>query len=621
MMFMKKIIVLALIILPNWGLNILKGQQAADIRVEPPHWWEGMEYNNLEILIYGENVAQYTPLVNGAKVSLRESVKVANPNYLFLNVDITESARKGFTINLVNNKGKVKKSIWYELKKRQEGSRLRKGFNSSDVIYLLMPDRFANGNPGNDSPPGMLEKADRKLSLGRHGGDLQGIINHLNYIEELGYTALWLNPVLENNMEKESYHGYAVTDLYKVDARLGTNEDYKKLVNLCHEKGMKVIKDMVFNHIGTNNYLIKDQPMPDWVHDWGDITLSNFRGMAISDPYSSEYDKTRMNNGWFDTTMADLNQKNPRVLKYLVQNSIWWIEYAGLDGIRMDTYPYPDKDAMAEWAKTIRNEYPNFTILAESWLQLPLHTAYWQENTSTFDGYNSHAKSVTDFPTSFALSAALNEQDGWREGWLRIYYNLSQDGLYSSPKDLVIFPDNHDIERFARIIDGDINKFKNGIAFYLTTRGIPQIYYGTEIMMDSKPYKDHGSWRRDYPGGWEGDTVNAFTGEGLTGNQLEARDYMKKLMNWRKNKPVIHTGKLMQFIPENNIYVYCRYTDNEAVLVILNKNPEQTILETDRFQECLGGYGSALDVISGKEYKTLNKIELPPNTPLILELK
>lgn len=617
---MKKLLSFFLLVLVIGTTSIINGQSKQGLHVEPPFWWKGMEYNTLEILLYGENLAQYDAVLKGDNIELKETIKPENPNYLFLEVEIAADVDNDFIIELQNKKGKTKLSYTYELKDRREGSKDRIGFSSSDVIYLLMPDRFANGDPTNDSKPEMKEKADRSVSLGRHGGDLQGIIKNLDYIHDLGYTALWLNPVLENNMPHESYHGYAITDFYKVDARLGTNDDYVKLIELMHQKGMKMVKDMVFNHAGTEGWIIEDLPMKDWVNQWDEFTRSNFRGMTISDPYASEFDQYKMSHGWFDVTMADLNQKNPHVLKYLIQNSIWWIEYSNLDGIRMDTYPYPDKDAMAEWAKVIKKEYPNFSIVAESWLHMPLHTAYWQEGSNTSDGYNSYVKSVTDFPVHYALNAALNENEGWLEGLNRLYYVLSHDGLYNKPNDMLVFVDNHDVERFTRVVDGDINKFKNGIAFYLTTRGAVQVYYGTEIMMDSKPYQDHGSWRRDYPGGWEGDEINAFSGVGLTEKQVEAREYMKLLLNWRKEKDVIHKGKLKHFIPENKTYVYARYNENESVVVIINKNDEDVAMDMTRYQEILKGYSTATDVISGKKFDNLQKLELKANTPLILEL-
>lgn len=600
---------------------LVSNAQTKDLKVEPAFWWENMKYNHLELMLYGNQLALLQPEIIGGHVKLLGVKTTENPNYLFVNVDIGKEAQKGFNIILKNAKGKKKHNYWFELKKRKEGSQARQGFNTSDVIYLLMPDRFSNGNPNNDSHPEMLEKPNRNISLGRHGGDISGITENIGYLSSLGYTALWLNPVLENNMPKESYHGYAITDLYKVDPRFGNNTDYVHLVEECHNHSMKVIKDMVFNHLGTNHYLIKDMPMKNWVNEWDEFTRSNYRGMTISSPNSAAADRKYMNKGWFDYTMADLNQKNPHVFKYLVQNSIWWIEFANLDGIRMDTYPYPDKDAMAEWAKIIKSEYPNFSIVAESWLHLPMHTAYWQEGAFTFDDYNSNVKSVTDFPLHYAVNAAFNENDGWKEGFNRIYYTLSQDGVYSNPDNLVIFTDNHDVERFSTVMGNDINKFKNALVFYLTSRGIPQVYYGTEIMMGSTPYQDHGSWRRDYPGGWEGDSVNAFTGMGLSPKQLEAQKFTKQLLNWRKTATPIHNGKLIQFLPQENCYVYCRYTTDQAILVILNKNPKETELDLSRFAECTKGYSWAHEIISGNKIEQLESIILKANTPIILELK
>lgn len=608
-----------LLFLVIFQLSFAFGQN--NLSVEPPFWWEDMVYNKLEILIYGNNISGLEPVINSSGVVLNNVTRTGNPNYLFLDVEIKKGTSKGFDIKLNKTSGNTAYTYWYELKKRKENSAARQGFNSSDAIYLILPDRFANGDPLNDSVPGMHEKNNRDKSLGRHGGDIKGITNHLDYISQLGFTALWLNPVLENNQFSSTYHGYAITDFYKVDARLGTNSDYIDFVAQCHNKNLKVIMDMVFNHSGTNNILVKDPPSADWFNQWPEFTRPNYKGEVISDPYASDFDRIKMSNGWFDRTMADFNQKNPHVLKYLTQNSIWWIENADLDGIRMDTYPYPDELAMSNWAKAVMEEYPNFNIVGEAWLTLPSHTAYWQEGSKLSANLNSHLRSITDFPLYYAAIAAFNENDGWTEGWSRFYYILSQDFLYPDPQDLLIFPDNHDIERFATSIKGDIGKYKLAMAFFATTRGIPQFYYGTELMMESTPYFDHGSYRRDYPGGWEGDTINAFTGEGLNQKQVEARNYLQKLLLWRKNKEVIHTGKLKHFLPADNVYVYCRYNSVESVLIILNKNSQKTTLDLSRYAECIANYKTGFDIISGREILLTSPIELSPMTPLILELK
>ncbi len=590
------------------------------LQVEPPFWWEDLKYNNLELIVYGEDIAQYNPRIKEKGIQVLDVQTFDNRNYLFVDIKISGEVQDGFEINFKSDKGK-ELNYYFELKERKKGSRERVGVNSSDVMCLIMPDRFANGNPENDSQPYLLEKVARDSSSGRHGGDLQGITDHLDYFDKLGYTALWLNPILENNMYIQTYHGYAITDFYAVDARMGTNKDYLKLIETAHSKGIKVVMDMVFNHAGTRNYLVKDSPMDNWVHSWDEYHRSNYRGEVISDPYVSDADYVKQNNGWFDTTMADLDQTNPHVIRYLIQNSIWWIEYSGIDGIRMDTYPYPDKDAMAKWGKTIGELYPNFTVIGEAWLQSPAHTSYWQKDAKHSGGYNSYIGSVFDFPLYFAFNKAINEQTNWTDGWSRLYYILTQDMLYSNPQNLVVFLDNHDVERYAEIIDGSLDKYKLALTFYATTRGIPQFYYGTEIMMGSKSFLDHGSWRRDFPGGWPGDSINAFTGKGLNTKELEAQEFTSKILNWRKSKEVIHSGQLKHFIPENEIYVYFRFNDDETIMVVLNKNEEEYTFSWDRFKEMTYTFTRANDVLSGQEYTAGQDIKLNPMQPLILEFK
>ncbi|HBH49399.1 MAG TPA: alpha-amlyase [Bacteroidales bacterium] len=617
---MKKGIFIFGIVLSLCFTIVINSFASDSLKVEPPFWWEKMEYHNIEILVYAEDIQDFNATILSPTVQLNNTIKPANKNYVFLDVTIGEAAQVGFEISFRNDAGKTI-TYWYELKTRKEGAREVEGFNSSDVMYLLMPDRFANSIPENDNIEGMLEKANREKSQGRHGGDIQGIIDHLDYIQDLGYTAIWINPVLENNMPRASYHGYAITDFYHVDARYGGNEAYLKLSEEMQNRGMKLIQDMVFNHAGTETYWVKDMPMDDWINIWPEFTRSNYHGEVNNDGYASDFDKNKMERGWFDRTMADLNQRNPHMLKYLTQNSIWWIEYAGLQGIRMDTYPYPEKNAMAEWAKTIKEIYPNFSVVAESWLNFPVHTAYWQANANTPDGYNSHIKSVTDFPVYEAIRQAFNEPDGWQEGVSRIYFTLTQDYLYPNPQNLLIFPDNHDLQRLATTIDGDMDKFKQIMTFIATTRGIPQIYYGTEIMMDARPYKDHGSWRRDYPGGWNGDKKNAFTGQGLSKQELEAQAFTKKLLNWRKEKSVIHSGKYKHFIPQDHTYVYARFNDDETVVVILNRNNKSYNLELERYNELFSGHTKAYEVLSGKEIELGKALKLHAHTPMILELK
>jgi len=604
-----------------FGLITVYSQNNISInRIDPPSWWTGIEYNEIQLMINGNNLSNVELSFNTKDIIIKQIHKVDNNHYLFVDIQVTPNAKPGkYNIRWENITGK-KGSFPFELYVSENKDHGKHGFNSSDVIYLLMPDRFSNGDFSNDSNSNMLEKANRQNPNGRHGGDIKGIINHLDYIANMGFTCLWINPLLENNMPAYSYHGYAITDFYKTDPRFGSDFDYKNLVDSAHTKGLKVIMDMVFNHCGTGNYFIKDLPMPDWVNQWPEFTRSNYRGEVNTDPYASEFDKTKMANGWFDVTMADLNQKNPFLYKYLLQNSIWWIEYAGIDGIRMDTYPYPDKSAMTDWAETLLTQYPNFNIVGETWLREPSHTAYWQKTTSNYDGFNSYLPSITDFPTYFALKNALNEKDGWIEGLSRFYYTLSQDYLYTDPNKLLIFPDNHDLTRFYTDINEDFNKFKLGIVYILTTRGIPQLYYGTEILMTGKESDGHGFIRKDFPGGWTSDTINAFSGIGLSEQQKEAQDYLKKLLNWRKTSAAVQTGKLKHFIPENGTYVFFRSSESETIMVVLNKNKEQIKLPTARYSEVLNSFSSARNILTDENILDLKDIIVPAESPLILKL-
>lgn len=588
-------------------------------RIEPAFWWVGMKNPKLQLLVYGKNISASFVSINYEGVTIDESLKTENPNYLFLNLTISPSTKEGI-IPIKFQSGKNTKIINYELKKREKPAEDFKGFSPSDVIYLIMPDRFANGDETNDWVRGMLEKPNRAEPFGRHGGDLKGIENNLDYIKDLGATAIWINPVQENNQPKESYHGYAITDFYKIDPRFGTNESYKALVKKTHEKGMKMIMDMVFNHSGNENWFIKDLPSKDWIHQFTEFTRSNYRLSTSIDPYASKADVDKMQQGWFDHHMPDLNQHNPLLATYLIQNSIWWVEYAQLDGIRMDTHPYPYKDFMAEWCKSVMSEYPNFNIVGEIWEDRVLLTSYFQTNSKNPDGYKGNLPSATDFPLKSALNSAFNERDGWDEGLAKIYYALIQDFIYTNPNNNVTFLDNHDLTRFATSVGGDIAKQKMGYAALLTLRGIPQIFYGCEIGMPGDG-GNHGKLRADMPGGWKGDSQNAFAEAGRTKDQNELFTYIKTLLNWRKGKSVIHHGKLMHFIPENGIYVYFRYNENESVMVLLNNNPEQKTLDTKRFAERLTGFTSGKNIVTSETVSNLQTLTLPGKSATILELK
>ncbi len=591
------------------------------IRVEPPNWWVGMQNKELQLLVYGKDIAKTEVEMAYPGVQLVSIDKMENPNYLFINLTIDESAVAGsFDISFKVSKRKSLKYT-YHLNQRRDGSAQRKGFDASDVMYLLFPDRFANGDPANDQVKGMSDKFNREDLYARHGGDIQGIINHLDYIKELGMTAIWVNPVFESNQPWQSYHGYAITDFYKIDQRLGTNELYRTFVKESHDRGMKVIKDMIFNHSGSEHWFVKDLPSADWVNQWSDFTRSNYRSPTNFDPYASKADSKLMSDGWFDTHMPDLNQRNPFLAKYLIQNSIWWVEWADLDGIRMDTHPYPDKEFMARWAKEVMAEYPNFNIVAEAWLNYPAWCAYWQTGALNRDGFDSHVRSVMDFPLQMAMNKAFDEEQGWDTGLSRLYEILVHDFLYPDPLNILVFADNHDISRFMKDKEMAIGRYKLAMAFLLTTRGIPQIYYGTEILMDGDDVNGHGVLRQEFPGGWADHKRSAFTADGRTKKENEAWNYMSTLLNWRKNASVIHNGELMQFIPDNEVYVYFRYNQEQTVMVILHNGYQPKVLKTERFNEMLSKFSTGKDIITGKELNDLGKIQLSPRSAMVIELK
>ena len=589
-------------------------------RVEPPFWWSGMEHPGLQLLVKGDNIGKMDVKINYPGVKLISVDSADSPNYLFVTLDIADAEPGEFAINLIDN-GTQKYSYLYMLHRREEGSSARDGFDNTDVLYLIMPDRFANGNTENDEIEGMKEGLGRDDNYGRHGGDIAGIANNLNYIKDMGFTAIWLNPVLENDMERQSYHGYAATDFYKVDRRFGTNEEYRDLSLKASEMGVKMIMDMIFNHCGSEHWWMKDPPFKDWINHYPDFVRTNHRRTVNMDPHASEIDRKGMVDGWFVEAMPDLNQRNPYMAEYLIQNSIWWIEYAGLAGIRMDTYPYPDKNMMAKWNIRVLNEYPGFNIVGEEWSLNPAIVSYWQAGQNNRDGYDGMIPSMMDFPLQSAVSKGLLEDESFTTGLITIYDALANDLLYPDPDNLVIFPDNHDMARFYMQIGMDKDLYKLGITFFLTTRGIPQIFYGSEILMTHKEGNDHGNIRKDFPGGWEGDKINGFTGAGLNTDQAETQNFFWTLMNWRKNKEVIHSGKLRHFAPEDGVYVYFRYNEVERVMIILNKNTTNTEISLDRFDEILKGMRSGKDILSGREIHDGEKLFLEARTPMVIEIR
>jgi len=591
-------------------------------RVEPPFWWTDMKIKDLQLMVHADGIASTSPRVRHHGVELLKLHKTGNPDYLFLDLRITDEARPGIMRIDFDRDEDVQYVYHFNLKERIQGSSERAGFGPEDIILLAMPDRYANGDPANDDMPGMLEKADRSNPDGRHGGDLSGISENLEYIEDMGYTAIWLNPVLENNNPQYSYHGYAITDFYKIDPRFGTNDDYTEFIQSCHKHGLKVIMDMVFNHCGYGHWWMENLPEEDWIHQWPEFTRSNFRAPVNSDPHASTIDKKKMQEGWFDTNMPDLNQENDLLANYLIQNSIWWVELAGLDGIRMDTYPYSNQAFMQKWMKRILLEYPDFNIIGETWLQKEAITAYYAASENERFGYNSFVPNVTDFPLHYAVEKAFHEEESWTEGLARLYYVLAQDFLYDNPYENVIFPDNHDLNRYFTVMEEDMDKYKMGLIYYYTTRGIPVIYYGTDILMTGWEHDGHGHIRQDFPGGWKGDTVNAFSGEGLRKEQSDAQQFVKHLQNWRKNSEAVHKGELRHFIPENGIYVYFRIHEDETLMVVLNNNGTETEMPAlDRFDEYLLGRRKAFEVTKQNHFANLANIIIPPKSALIFEIE
>ncbi|MCA9733500.1 MAG: glycoside hydrolase family 13 protein [Deferribacteres bacterium] len=589
-------------------------------KVEPPFWWAGMKTPELQLLVYGENIADLQPVIDYPGVKIARTIRVKNPNYLFIDLVFAPDVQPGQFEILLQKEGQTHLKHTYKILERENGSAERQGFANADVIYLITPDRFANGNPDNDSVDDLKEGVNRSDPDGRHGGDLRGISDHLDYIQDMGFTGIWINPVLENNQERYSYHGYSTTDFYQIDARFGSNEEYVQLSYKAKAMGIKLIMDMIVNHCGSGHWWMNDLPTDDWLNNQDNFVQTNHRRSTVQDPYASQSDYHGFVDGWFVRTMPDMNAKNTLMANYLIQNAIWWIEYANLGGIRMDTYSYSDKYFLAKWVKRIMKEYPNFNIVGEEWSPNPAIVSYWQKGKINANGYNSPLPSLMDFPIQQAMSRGLNAKEASYDGIVQLYEMLAIDFLYPDPFNLVTFPDNHDMSRFFSQVNEDFGLFKLGVAFILTTRGIPQIYYGTEVLMSNPGTDRHGIIRSDFPGGWHGDKVNSFTGKGLTDQQKQAQTFLKKLLNWRRESPVIHTGKLMQFVPVFGVYVYFRYDNGARVMVLLNKNQEETVLPTERFQEMLAGITSGFDVLSGKKYDVHKELKLPARSPLILEL-
>ena len=615
---MKHTLILLIVFLFSWG----GGQTARAMeikKVAPSFWWAGMKNPELQILLYGEDLALSDVSVSGEGIYLKETVRQDNPNYLLLYLDLSEAKAQTFQILLKN--GKKKLQIPYELKSRVRRGEDVKGFTSEDVLYLIMPDRFANGNPENDVVDGMREKkVDRTDSFARHGGDIQGISSHLDYIADLGVTAIWLNPTQENDMESGSYHGYAITDYYQIDRRFGSNEDFCALVEKAHEKNLKVVMDMIFNHCGSENYLFKDKPSKDWFNYRSNYVQTSFKTASVMDIHASAFEKKIATDGWFTSVMPDFNQRNRHVARYLIQSSIWWIEYAGINGIRQDTHPYADFDFMSQWCKEVLDEYPYFNIVGETWLNSNVLVSYWQKDSKLAAPLNSNLPTVMDFPLQALMNQAFDEETGeWGGGLYKLYDYQTQDLVYANPMNLLTFLDNHDTSRFAQTDEmaKNLKRYKQAMVFLLTTRGIPQIYYGTEILMTGDKGKGDGDLRKDFPGGWQGDTRNCFAKNGRTALENEAFEFTRQLLNWRKGNQVIGKGSLKHYSIQNGVYVYQREFNGKSVVVIMNGTDDSKELDLAPYQEILPRE-NALDVLTGKNVNLSGKLRLNGRENLIL---
>lgn len=615
---------LAILFFSLFGISL----QAQEIKVEPPNWWYGMTNTDLQLLLHADNIGDASiELIDANKLGVRlvRLRKADSPNYLFLDLDLSKVKKAGSIEILLNGEGtQFPLSVEYSIGDRNQDPESLIGFNSSDLVYLITPDRFSNGDTSNDIIPEMRENKLGSEEGERRGGDIQGIINHLNYLKDLGVTAIWPNPLLENDMPKYSYHGYAITDYYKVDRRFGDLALYKQLADELRERDMKLIFDGVVNHCGLYHWWMSDLPFEDWVHYSAEkYVQTNHKRSTHWDPYASKLDHEVMQKGWFVETMPDLNQRNPYVAKYLIQNSIWWIETLGLSGIRQDTYPYPYPEFLSEWTCRIMDEYPNFNIVGEEWCYNPLLVSYWQAGKT--EELGSCLGSVMDFPMQQNLLDALKEDDDpWNSGFIKLYEGLANDFVYSDPQKLMIFMDNHDMDRVYTYLDQSSEYVKMALTYIATMRGIPQMYYGTEVLADHTGLgHQHGVIRYNFPGGFPGDKSSAKDNKGLTADQADMLDYAKTLFNWRKNNPIIHTGKLMHFAPTEkafDYYVYFRYTAEKKIMVVLNKGESKT-LDLSVYKELLNGHRAYRTALSDEDWSIAPSSITIPKGASIFEFK
>ncbi|SDJ98858.1 glycoside hydrolase family 13 protein [Microbulbifer yueqingensis] len=592
-------------------------------RIEPPFWWPGMKEPDLQLMLHGEAIGNLQAAVDYPGVEVVGTESTANPNYLFINLRLAPDVKPGtFPIQLLEN-GTRRSAFDYQLRARTAPPRGQRGFDSTDAIYLVTPDRFANGDAGNDIAPGMQEGPDREAPGGRHGGDIAGMRAALEYIANMGFTAIWPNPLLENNQPAYSYHGYSATDHYRIDPRFGSNEEYREFVAAAGEKGIGVIQDVVLNHIGDGHWWMTDLPDTSWLNGAGtgrgEYAITNHSRFTPVDPHASEADQRLFTEGWFVDSMPDLNQRHPLLANYLIQNTLWWIEYAGISGIRADTYAYSDPGFLEKWAGRIRREYPGFNIVGEEWTRNAALVAHWQRGERE-PATGGRLQSMMDFPLHYALREGLTEKESWSSGLIRLYEGLANDFQYPNPERLVIFGGNHDTSRLFSQLGEDLALFRMAVAYLATMRGIPQFFYGDELLMTSPRHRADGIVRSDFPGGWNGDKANGFTGAGLTDSQRKAQAYVRALFRWRRTQPVIHRGQLTHFAPVDGPYVYFRHDNDNVVMVAMNKGDKPAPFRKERFAEIIGGKNRGVDVVSGRGYQ-LNHLQIPPREVMVLEIQ
>jgi glycosidase len=589
----------------------------------PSCWWVGMKNPRIQLMIHGKGIASSTLDIQYEGVKLIKTIRVENPNYLFADLEISNRAKPGKLKIRFRTGSELSFILPYELKARRpgNGSLFARGISSSDFIYFLMPDRFSNGDTSNDRVAGMRDQSLNRDSIFlRHGGDIKGIRNHLNYLQDLGVTTLWLTPVLENDMPNRTEHGYAFTNHYKIDPRLGGEKEYHALIDDLHSRGMKIIQDAVYNHVGSYHFLVQDLPSKDWLHQWPSFTQTNFKDQPLMDPYASESDKKITSDGWFTTQMPDLKQSNPLVANFLIQHAIWCVEEFGIDGWRIDTYIYCDLEFMNQCNAALIREYPQITMFGEAWVHGTANEAYFAENNIR-NPFKSNLQGITDFQCNFyGIVPALTETFGWTSGVNRLYTTLSNDFLYKDPMRNVIFLDNHDMSRFFSVVGEDPAKQKIGIEWLLTGRGIPQLYYGTEIMMKGIANPD-GNVRLDFPGGWPGDLKNAFTGEGLSQEEKDIQKLVKTLASFRRTSPALKTGKMMQYLPEKGLYVYFRYNAEQTVMCAMNTDTSALTVDFKKYAERTGGFSTAVSVIDSKAYQLSQSYSIPAWTMWVLKLQ